>query len=95
MSIPLPDKNDINKEVPLVNGGIVLDLSIRRQAEAEYTQQCYIRLRQQEETRIMFNYLDPSLNPAFAAFLTSNKIDPKKLSMSANAPNEALEDIMD
>ena len=35
----------------------------------------------------MFNYLDPELNPAFTAFLISNKIDPKQINLS----NEVLD----
>jgi hypothetical protein len=43
----------------------------------------------------MFNYLDPELNPAFTAFLISNKIDPKQINLSSNAPNEVLDDLID
>jgi hypothetical protein len=43
----------------------------------------------------MFNYLDPELNPDFATFLTNNKIDPKKINLSSNTPNEVLDDILD
>ena len=67
--LPKMDKQDIAKEVPLINGGRTLNPGKRHQADAEYSQTCYLRFRQQEEHYRLFNYLDPACNPRFNAFL--------------------------
>ena len=67
--LPQIDKHDIAKEVPLINGGRTIKPSNRHQADAEYSQTCYLRLREQEEHYRLFNYLDPACNRRFNAFL--------------------------
>ena len=52
-NLPLPDKEDISKNCSV------------RQAQPEYAQSSYLRLRAQEETRPLYNYLEPDLNPRF------------------------------
>ena len=43
--LPQIDKHDIAKEVPLINGGRSINLGKRHQADAEYSQTCYLRFR--------------------------------------------------
>ena len=69
--LPNVDKTDICKEVPSVNGGTVKPLESRRQHHAEFTQTSYLRLRQQEESYLMYNYLDPEANKPFKDYLSS------------------------
>ena len=55
--LPEVDKKDIAAEEPLINSDKVKLLSDRKQLDAEYKQTAYLRIRQQEESTLMFNYL--------------------------------------
>lgn len=67
--LPAIDKQDIRKETPFLNGNQVRPLQSRHQHHAEFTQQSYLRIRQLEESYLMFNYFDPVHNPRFQQYL--------------------------
>lgn len=83
--LPAVDKQDIRKEVPIINGDSVKPLPSRHQHHAEFTQTSYLRLRQQEEQYLMFNYLEPSASPGFQAYLDS--LDQENVSFSQRLQN--------
>ena len=83
--LPTVDKQDIRKEEPLVNGDQIKPLASRHQHHAEFTQTSYLRLRQQEEQYLMFNYLDPNASPGFQSYLDS--LDQENVSFSQRLQN--------
>jgi hypothetical protein len=60
-------------------------LASRHQHHAEFTQTSYLRLRQQEEQYLMFNYLEPNCSPGFQSYLDS--LDQENVSFSQRLQN--------
>jgi hypothetical protein len=78
-TLPVVDKQDIRKEVPLVNGNQVKPVESRHQHAAEFTQSSYLRIRQLEESYLMFNYFDPVHNPRFQKYLDGIELENSSL----------------
>ena len=67
--IPAADLQDIHSDNYHMNGGECCHEEHVNQAEPEYSQLSYLRLRSLEEVYAMQNYLDPKLNSRFNEFL--------------------------
>ena len=75
-NLPLPDKEDLSKDCRNIlpepqkcDQGTAV-----RQAQPEYAQSGYLRLRAQEEMRPLYNYLEPDLNPRFKQHLIEKRV---------------------
>lgn len=78
---PKVDHDDILNQNPSINGGVyVEDIN---QHFPEYTQPSYLRMRSQEEAFMIYNYLDPELNPKLKEFTMGRRNDGKS-SQSSN-----------
>ncbi len=66
-NLPAIDQHDILRENPHFNGQRIR--AHNHQHNPEFTHSSYLRLRTQEEAFLMFDYLNPEQNTAFANYL--------------------------
>lgn len=67
--LPMVDKKDIMREVPLVNGGKLLNIDDRLQHNAEFSQPCFKHMRQLERKHATCNYFNPTTSTALQQHL--------------------------